>query len=232
MQIIRNVFQVCGSPFGTNTNSYAVKGEDSIVLIDGGLDEAQLEIVDENLKYWGLSDYPISHMLITHAHFDHSGNAHIFKKRGAQIVAGPGDAEAIETGDERTLSYAFRGKKFNPCKVDVTVKDGDIINAAGLNFEVIHTPGHSGGSVVYKLEVDGKMVLFMGDFLVIGPDCQSVEFGWNGSPDYDQKAYYESVVKIKDYPADILLTGHLQPCLRDGYAVLQDSYKEAILKLK
>lgn len=228
MQITRNIYQVSGFPYGVHPNVYAVKGKDGIVLIDTGLDKYELGIIDENMKYWGLSVYPVTHALITHSHFDHAGNAHIFRERGAVIAAGPVDAEGIEAGDDRTIGYAYC-KKFMPCHVDMKVKDGDIIRAAELEFEVIHVPGHSSGCVFYKLESEGKTIMFTGDAIRVGNNCESAILGWSGGVDYNLELYFETLKKISHLHADIILAGHFQPCLKDGWKIFQKAYTKALL---
>ncbi|MGE5559129.1 MAG: MBL fold metallo-hydrolase [Bacillota bacterium] len=229
MQIIKDIFLVSGFAYGLHPNVYAVKGEDAAVLIDTGLAEADLAVIDQNLAYWGLDKHPISHVLITHSHFDHCGNAHHLRKRGAKIAAGPGDAEGIECGDERTIDYAYQ-MKFPACPVDLKVSDGDVIHAAGLDFTVIHVPGHSGGCVFYRLELDGKVVMFTGDAVRVVGNCESAVLGWSGGTDYDRERYFSTLKKISRLQADIVLAGHFQPCLRDGWRIFQKAYMKALLE--
>ena len=228
MQLVKDIYLVSGFAYGLHPNVYAVKGENAVVLIDTGLDENDLSVVDANLRYWGLAQYPLSHVLMTHAHFDHSGNAHLLRQRGAMTVAGPGDAEGIELGDDRTIPYAF-GRKFPSCPIDVKVKDGDHVYAAGLDFSVIHVPGHSPGCVFYRLVMDGHIILFTGDVVRVGSNCESAKLGWSGGVDYDREAYMQTLARISKLEADVILAGHFQPCLKDGYKVLQNAYMRALL---
>jgi glyoxylase-like metal-dependent hydrolase (beta-lactamase superfamily II) len=237
MEIIRSVYLMAGPHYGTHENVYVIKGENSLVMVDTGIDEEELAVVDGNIAYWGLKDYPISHVLITHSHYDHCANAHILRKRGAKIVAGPSDAEGIELGDDRTASYAFtHKKKFVPCPVDLKVKDGDVINVAGLKIEAIHVPGYTKGSMFYKLVTEGKNVLFTGDVVKVDVgNTEKVEslfwvrakLGWSGGVDYDQEQYLETLEKISTMNADILLPGHLGLCLNGGWQVLRAAYTAA-----
>ncbi len=230
-EIIRNIYLVSGPPYGTHENVYVVKGTNALVMIDTGIDEEELAVIYENIAYWGLRDYPISHVLITHSHYDHCANAHILRKRGANIVAGPSDAEGIELGDDRTASYAFTHKKgFIPCTVDLKVKDGDIIDAAGLKIEAIHVPGYTKGSMFYKLITEGKVVLFTGDVVkIVFRQLNFLEpkLGWSGGIDYDRQMYYETLKKISSIKADILLPGHLELCVREGWQILQSALTTA-----
>ncbi len=212
MEIVKNVYQVAGYPYGTHQNIYVIKGEDALMMVDTGIDESDLALVDENLTYWGLKDYPISHVLITNSHYDHCANAHILRKKGAKIVAGPSDAEGIESGDDRTASYAFtHKKKFIPCTVDLKIKDGDVIKSPGIKIEAIHVPGYTKGSMFYKFVTGGKILLFTGDVIKVfwaGNNLQS-KLGWSGGVDYDRELYLETIKnKISVMPADILLPAH------------------------
>jgi glyoxylase-like metal-dependent hydrolase (beta-lactamase superfamily II) len=228
MELLRDIYLVSGFAFGVHPNVYAVKGPDGVVQIDTGLDETEQAIIDRNLAYWSLADKPPTHALITHAHFDHCGNAHILRKRGVKIVAGAEDAEGIEMGDKRTIGYAY-GKKFPVCPVDQKVRDGDVIGAGGLRFEVIHVPGHSKGCVFYRLRHQGRIILFTGDVVRVGTNCQFGKLGWTGGVDFDRAVYLKTLERIADLEADVILAGHFQPCLSDGWKILQDTYKVALL---
>lgn len=232
MQLAKRLFQLAGPFYGNSSSVYGIVGDQSLVLIDAGMDEAQLEVVDENIRYWGLEDYPISHVICTHCHFDHSGNAAKLRKRGAAIVAGKVDAEAIETGDDRTIGFAFMGKKFPACQVDIKVEDGEILETAGLKFEMIWTPGHTAGSICPRIELDGRTLLFTGDTIHVGLNCNFSRLGWNGSVDFDSGAYFHSIEKLKGLEVDMILAGHEYNCLKNGSRILQDAYKEALLNLR
>ena len=231
MQILKDIYLVSGLPYGFHPNAYAVKGRDAVVLIDCGLDERDLAAIDTNLQYWGLADLPISHLLITHAHFDHTGNAFTLRKRGLLTVAGPGDAEGIARGDDRTIRYAY-GQSFPACDIDITVQDGDVLNAAGLAFDVIHVPGHSSGCVLYRLVLDKRVILFTGDVVHVGEKSDMARLGWNGAVDYDRAAYLHSLQRMAQLHADVILAGHYQPCLQDGYKVLQNAYMRGLMELR
>lgn len=228
MQLMQDIYLVSGFAYGLHPNVYAVRGSTGVVLVDCGLEQADLNMIDANLRYWGLADLPITHLLITHAHFDHCGNAYALRQRGAVTVAGPSDAEGIELGDDRTIPYAY-AMKFPACPIDVKVQDGDVVRAAGLDFEVIHVPGHSAGCVFYKLVTEGRIVLFTGDVVRVRPGAEPAMLGWSGGVDYDRAAYMRTLQRISKLEADVLLAGHFQPCLRDGYKVLQNAYMRALL---
>lgn len=232
MQIIKNIYQLAGNSFGTVTNMYAIKGKDEVVLIEGGGSD-DLEVAKKTMKYWGLTDLPITHVFITHSHADHSGNAHIYRELGAKIVAVSGDAEAIENGNDCVIDYGpFCRQRFVPCPVDIKPKDGDNINAAGIEIKVIHVPGHTSGSNFFKyVAEDGRVVLFTGDIVGAGykEDFRLAKFFWSAGSDYDRKIFFESLKRIKDLEADIILPSHGEKILENGWKILKSLYLRALL---
>ncbi|WP_186445862.1 MBL fold metallo-hydrolase [Paenibacillus cremeus] len=230
MQIIKDIYLLTGQAYGVSSNAYAVKGEDAIVLIDCGTGSEDLGLIERNLAVWGLDQYPVSHLLLTHSHFDHSGNAHVFSKRGVQLVAGCGDAEGVETGDERVLYYSYQ-QDFVPCPVDQKVKDGEMLEIAGLRFEVLHTPGHSRGSVVYRLQLRDQVIMFTGDTVMPGPNGQP-KLGVTVAEDFNAEDYLQSLKRLSRMEADAVLGGHFQPCLKNATFLLRRGYRTGLIQLR
>jgi glyoxylase-like metal-dependent hydrolase (beta-lactamase superfamily II) len=231
MQVTKDIYMVLGGAYANIANIFVIKGKNALVMIDTAENTDELAVIDENLHYWGLDSYPISHVLISHKHFNHIGNAHILQKRGALIAAGEPDAAAIENGDINGINDfgPFPVKEdYIPCKVDIKVRDGDIIHAAGLDFDVIGAPGHTDGSVFYRLKIDGKVVLFTGDVVNSGPDCRSALLGWEGGADFNRETYFASIKRFSTMPCDLLLSGHYQLCMWDGWKILQGAYAKAL----
>lgn len=231
MQVTKDIYMVLGGAFSNIANIFIIKGKDALVMIDTAENARELAVIEENLRYWGLDAYPISHVLISHKHFNHIGNAHVFSGRGAKIVAGAADADAIEQGDVNGTNDFFpfpEKEEYVPCKVDIKVRDGDVVHAAGLDFEVIEAPGHTDGSVFYRVVLDGKVILFTGDVVNAGPYCRSALLGWEGGADFDRDVYFESVRRFSRLPCDLLLSGHYQLCMQDGWKILQGAYTTAL----
>lgn len=230
MQILRDIYMLCGNAYGNIANLFLLRGENGLVLIDTADRPEDIELVDRNLEYWGLSHLPITHVLITHNHFNHIGNAHILRSRGAKIIAGALDADAIESGDVNTIiDFApFPVREYTPCAVDLRVNDGDEIEAAGLTFTCIHVPGHTEGSMVYQVKMNGKTILFTGDVLNIGANCRSTKMGWEGGLDHDRQRYFESIRKLSKVDCDIILPAHFQLALVRGKQLLEDAVRSAI----
>jgi len=128
------------------------------VIIDPG-DEAEriLQTVAE-LKV------TVTHILLTHAHFDHITAAKaIMDATGAPLALHPDDLPLLNVGGGAT---AF-GLPQPPIPVpQIWLNPGDTISAGTLTFSVLHTPGHSPGHVCF-LEANHGAV-FVGDVLFAG----------------------------------------------------------------
>jgi len=106
--------------------------------------------------------YHITKIINTHGHIDHiMGNAEMKAKTHAHIVIHEADAEALVRTPSYTLSM-FDAEPSPPA--DATVKDGDGITFGESELRVIHTPGHTPGSMC--LYADGYV--FTGDTLFVG----------------------------------------------------------------
>lgn len=103
----------------------------------------------------------ITAIVNTHGHVDHTGgNAEMKKKTGAPLVIHEDDAEMLISAPEAMLRMF--GAKASP-PPDRTVKEGELIIAGSVTLRVIHTPGHSPGSMA--LHTDGYV--FTGDTLFV-----------------------------------------------------------------
>ena len=166
-------------------------------------------------------------ILYTHSHFDHASHAARIRRLGAKVVANQDGAEALASGDDRCIGYAVE-RAFEPCDVDRVVSDGDELEIGGSRIRCIEAPGHANSCVVYEVVMDGRRLWFTGDVVLTGPECQSVELGWEGGPDYDRPTYLETLQRLRRMDCDCVFPGHGPPCIGNGKRLIEMAYTKAM----
>jgi hydroxyacylglutathione hydrolase len=183
-------------PVQENTWIARQDGSDKALLIDPG-DEPQklLAALDE------LQTTPEA-ILITHCHFDHVGAVKAMAEAtGAPVYCPAGEVFMLEDIN----SFAFPGLTFENYTPEHTVKDGDKLQLAGFEIDVIGTPGHSPDHVTYSIAAD--KAIFSGDVLFQG------SIGRTDLPGCDHDTLMASIAKLLDtLPDDTgVLPGHMDP---------------------
>lgn len=143
---------------GVGTNCYIVRKEESdrCVVIDPGDDGKQLAGVIKN------SGLVLADILLTHGHFDHIlGVSDLMAELGGRLCVLAAEKELLEDAGLNVSAMAGTGGV--SLSADVFLHDGQEYEAAGMQFTVIHTPGHTRGSCCYYMK--NEAVLFSGDTL-------------------------------------------------------------------
>ena len=167
------IHTVVSMPFEENTYIVWLPGRTDAVVIDPGLEpDAILEFLDER----GLS---VAAILCTHGHADHIGGNEAVKARfpEAPLIIGVNET-ALLTDANLNMSAPFGLPIVSP-PADQTVKEGEVLEVAGLTLEVREIPGHSPGHVVFVMrspltpgpsppEGRGETIVFGGDVLFRG----------------------------------------------------------------
>ena len=127
----------------------------------------------------------IAAILLTHGHFDHIGAVSALAKDGIPVLIHSLDADML-TDPAKNASLSLLRVPVSACAATDLLRDGTRRTLAGLEIEVIHTPGHTPGSVCYRIEDQ----LFTGDTLF--------EHGWGRTdlPGGDEHALFASLRKI------------------------------------
>ncbi len=152
-------------------NSFAFEDDDgSVTLVDAGLRGATGGLV-RALASIGKEPRDVRRILLTHAHFDHTGGAaRLRAKTGARVHVHESDVDFVRLGRRppvsagRPLARVLAHATMAPprCPVDVTFAEGDVIPVAG-GIRVLHTPGHTPGHASFLHQRSG--VLVTGDAL-------------------------------------------------------------------
>ena len=144
------MFNMKQMPLGAyQTNCYLVWGENSpsCVVIDPGYEPDTILDAAEQLGK------TISAILLTHGHFDHVGAVKdLVAETGCSVYLCPEDCSMPPQMTAGPLYYTN------------SYAEGDFVEASGLSFKVLHTPGHTPGSVCLMCE----NVIFSGDTLFWG----------------------------------------------------------------
>ena len=133
------------------------KGSGRAVIVDPG-DEAQR--ITGALEDLGIET--VEAILVTHTHFDHIGA--VARATGAPVYCPELETEVLANINDFVPWPGFG--PFESYRADRTVSGGEMLELAGLTFEVIFTPGHSPGHVAYA--VREAAALFSGDVLFQG----------------------------------------------------------------
>ena len=196
-EVFKNVYHVGDS--GCSVYLINTESDDGLVLIDCGM---SLNLI-KNIRKRNLSPENINHCIITHCHIDHIAVCYDLKNKinkNIKFYAHELDADAIEQkGHDSKTAASWYGADYKPIKLEKRfTKDVEILKFGSHEFQCIHTPGHTPGSITVFIEIDNTKILFGQD--IHGPFMKS--FGSNLDD------YQKSMQKLLDLKADILCEGH------------------------
>ena len=163
---------------------YLVMGERAAFVDSGWDDDAHVESI---VATWEDAGRPeVAAIIVTHRHRDHAGGAaKLAQATGGPVVCSPVEKPFIkETG----------------ATVGWTLADGEILDLGGVTLEMVHTPGHTMGSLcVFHRE---ERVLFTGDTILgTGTTTINRESG-------DMGMFLQSLEKLLRYDARMIAPGH------------------------
>ena len=177
--------------YTTDSNVFIIE-DDTTVMIDSGIGMTQW--VPEEIQKKGLD---IDILINTHCHVDHIGGNTFFPR--AKIYAHELDAPDIENGTQKTLwQFGFQSPLTFPVHRYLT--EGDTINTGNHTLEVIHTPGHTEGSM--SLYERDQKILFSGDCVF------DMGIGRMDFPTGSTTQMKESLNRLLTLDIDTILAGH------------------------
>ncbi len=198
MEILKGVKLFGGA--NSDSNTYVIDGE---IIIDTG---TGLFFSQTKKEIESTVDASKIRMIVnTHCHFDHTGGNKKFRDwLKAEIAVHKDDRKAVETGTG-TMAEMFE-ETARSITVDRSLKHGDKLKTENFTLEVIHTPGHTAGSIC--LYEKNRRMLISGDTVF------SDGIGRTDLPSGNRHALSESLQKISSLSLVYLLPGHGTPKVR------------------
>lgn len=195
------VYIVGGSGFSAPEDAYVylVDVSSEQVLIDSGVGYG-IDRIEDNIRSLGFEPAGVWHIVATHCHIDHIGGLAAWKERyGSKIIAHELDRAGIEGENNSLTAASMYGVDYRPVKVDTLLK-GELqrMMLGDLNFNFLHTPGHTPGSISVYIDTKDGRVLFGQD--IHGPFSPA----WGS----DLKQWRASMQKLLALKADVLCEGH------------------------
>lgn len=199
--ILRGVNLIVG--IGLCSNIYVI-GEKEITLVDTGVGDSANRLAPK-FGWLNLDLKNVKQVILTHAHHDHVGGLlEVAQESQPEIFIHRLDAE-----------YLWKLGKI------VELNDGDNIETETMALKVIHTPGHTAGSMcLYNMK---NKVLFSGDTVFPGGVFGRVDL----SSSSGLKDMISSLKKLSKLDVEILLPGHEEPFYSDANVHIKAALKVA-----
>lgn len=139
------------------TNCYvAYDDNNNSLIVDPG------DCPDELISFISQNALNVTYIVLTHGHADHICGAEKLRSlTNAKIAIHSLDAYRLQSSEKCLADEC--GYYFNPIKPDLLLNDGDTLTVGNMIFNVMHTPGHSEGSIC--LIENNNNVIFSGDTL-------------------------------------------------------------------
>lgn len=187
-------------PLGCNCSVLRDDETREAIVIDPGGDAPGIL---KRLHAHGLTVKAIVH---THTHIDHVGaTAAVQRDTGAPARIHEGD---LFLYDMLPVQGQMLGMRAPPtAELDAFLRDGDVLQAGAIALEVLHTPGHTPGSVCFRCKVEDKDVLFSGDTLFAGSIGRTDL--WGGDHDLILKSIRARLLTLPE--ETLVVTGHDRP---------------------
>ncbi len=200
-EVEKNIKRFVVNEFGTNCYIYKDSDTNESIVIDPGGKEKQI------IDFIKTNNLTLKYIILTHCHYDHIlALDKIIEDFNVPVIIHMDEYQSI-MDDAINLSLYF-GSPISNKLTNINwlkVKDMDIVKLGNQNIYILHTPGHTKGSICLYIK---DKFLFTGDTLF----CGSV--GRTDFPTGDIEQIDESLKRIIFLPANIIFfPGHGEPCI-------------------
>jgi acetyl esterase/lipase len=201
-KVVGNVYYVGSKDLAT----YLITTPEGHILINSGF-ERTVPLIRKSVESLGFKMTDVKILLASHAHSDHvAGHALLQKATGAKVYVMRGDDQVIASGGKG--QYLYTSSRWDPCKVDRVLNDGDEVKLGGVTLVARLTPGHTRGCTTWtwRVEDNGKKY----DVVVIGSPNVNPGFQLVNNPDYPEIAadFAKTFEVLKSLPCDVFLGAH------------------------
>ena len=209
MKLTEHIYLVGGSAYGYSAtgdcNIFMIDCGGSLALVDTGGGKGVPNIIG-NIERMGFDADNIEVAFITHCHFDHIGGNKGFKNAtGCRIAAHEAEKKDIEELGELTL-YSMSledGLTFESTEVDTVLRGGENMKVGSVEFQIVHTPGHTPGGLSFVMEEGSSKCLFPGDTAsAVG------KLGFINGPGFILPDWKASIKKMIALEPDMMFSGH------------------------
>lgn len=149
-------------PFMENTWIARLEGRPECVVVDPGFRPQQI------VQFIRQNQLQPEIILLTHGHVDHIAGNHELKRHWPELPIVIGINDAVMLSDPDANFSTLGGPPVTSPPADRLLREGDLVEAAGMQFDVFDIPGHSPGHIVYALRSTAPRIVFGGDVLFEG----------------------------------------------------------------
>lgn len=218
-RLIGNLYAIGGSGLTHHwdASAYLIAGKEP-VLIDCGSAMGYTQL-KTNLKQIGYEPKDIRRVIATHGHWDHvSAMSLIREESDATFFIHELDKHQVETGDYELTAAFLYNQPFPSIEVDGLLQEGETLELGDYRFDVLHTPGHSPGSVSLYTRIDDLGILIVGD---------TVYGGYHPKVGSSIESWETSLDKLLELDFDVFTWGHGQPSLiSEGKTRIQEARQQ------
>lgn len=204
-------FQIVGNLYYVGTYDlacYLITTPKGQILINTGLTE-ETPMLIKHITDLGFKVGDIKILLTTHGHYDHvAGMAEIKALTKAKVMVNENDVSVLEDGGKSDYAFGDRGATFEAVKVDVSLKDGDLVKLGDMEVKALHHPGHTKGATGFLFDVKDKGKTYK-VFIANMPTVLDIT-NPSGMPTYPNiaKDYAATFEKMKAVQFDLWLASH------------------------